>query len=96
MSLLNDLRTRLIDALWRTQARAGGLDSQSSVPVAAPVINTITCPHCGAALPTVMEEDCCVIFVYCPKCHEKIDVRQGDCCVFRSYGDSPCLHPIRS
>lgn len=96
MFLLSDLKTRLIEALWRTRTPAGAIDSRSSLPVAAPVINTITCPHCSAALPTVMEEDACVIFMYCPKCHEKIEMRQGDCCVFRSYGESPCPHPIRS
>lgn len=58
-----------------------------------PVINTITCPHCAADIRELMEHDACVIFLYCPTCHSKIEMRPGDCCVFRSFGVAPCPHP---
>ena len=56
------------------------------------VVNILTCPHCRAAIRAVMESDAWVIFLYCPECHERIDMRDGDCCVFRSYGERPCPH----
>ena len=59
------------------------------------MVNPISCPHCGAVTVEVMDEDVCVIFVYCPACHERIDMRPEDCCVFRSYGQHPCLHSVK-
>lgn len=71
-------------------------DSEANANPAPPIINTIRCPHCEAAVSELMEYDACVIFVYCPKCHSRIDLRPGDCCVFRSYGSTPCPHPQTS
>lgn len=57
--------------------------------------NPITCPHCAATVPEIMDEDEWVIFIYCPACHEKIEMKTGDCCLFRSYGQNPCFHPAK-
>ncbi|MGM0506055.1 MAG: GDCCVxC domain-containing (seleno)protein, partial [Bacteroidota bacterium] len=32
----------------------------------------------------------CQFFWQCPTCDEVIRPKQGDCCVYCSYGDHPC------
>lgn len=89
---------RLLSLLGKARAReiSGSAASEATASPSPPVINTITCPHCEAAVRELMEYDACVIFVYCPTCHRKIEMRAGDCCVFRSYGATPCPHPVKS
>lgn len=82
------------------EARAHGIASSTASDATdnppPPVANSIRCPHCDATIRELMEYDACVIFIYCPACHRQIDMRPGDCCVFRSYGAAPCPHPVRS
>jgi len=52
---------------------------------------TITCPHCGTAKQEQMPVDQCVFFYECAGCHQVLRPKAGDCCVFCSYGSSPCL-----
>ncbi len=49
-----------------------------------------TCPECGAIETVEMPEDQCVIFRQCATCEAGIRPKKGDCCVFCSYGDTPC------
>jgi hypothetical protein len=37
-----------------------------------------------------MPTDACVVFHDCPACHARLAPKEGDCCVFCSYGDAPC------
>jgi len=52
--------------------------------------STITCPHCGYQKTEVMPTDACQIFYTCTNCGEILRPKQGDCCVFCSYGDVKC------
>jgi len=52
--------------------------------------STITCPNCGYAKKETMPTDACQWFYECTSCHEVLKPKQGDCCVFCSYGDVPC------
>ncbi len=52
--------------------------------------STITCPRCGAAKPEIMPTDACVFFYECTGCGERLQPKDGDCCVFCSYGSVPC------
>jgi hypothetical protein len=52
--------------------------------------STITCPFCGSQHTETMPKDSCVIYYECPSCHEVLRPKQGDCCVFCSFGDVPC------
>ncbi|MFD2531262.1 GDCCVxC domain-containing (seleno)protein [Gracilimonas halophila] len=52
--------------------------------------STITCPLCGNKASEAMPEDSCHFFWECPGCGEIIKPKQGDCCVFCSYGDADC------
>ncbi|WP_366871090.1 GDCCVxC domain-containing (seleno)protein [Gracilimonas sp.] len=52
--------------------------------------STISCPLCGNQASETMPEDSCQYFWECPGCGEIIKPKQGDCCVFCSYGDIDC------
>jgi hypothetical protein len=55
---------------------------------------TITCPHCATETPAVMPEESCQFFWDCPACGNVLRPKPGDCCVFCSFADTPCL-PVR-
>lgn len=52
--------------------------------------STLTCPICSHAETSTMPEDACVIVYDCPACGARLTPKDGDCCVFCSYGDAPC------
>ncbi|WP_441000378.1 GDCCVxC domain-containing (seleno)protein [Fodinibius sp. SL11] len=54
------------------------------------LISEIICPNCGKQTKETMPEDSCQYFWGCPRCGELLKAKQGDCCVFCSYGDHPC------
>jgi hypothetical protein len=54
------------------------------------VESTITCPHCGTAKSEAMPTDACQFFYQCTGCGERLRPKEGDCCVFCSYGCVPC------
>lgn len=52
--------------------------------------SVITCPSCGASLTETMPANACQFFWECPTCHAIARPKQGDCCVYCSYGSIPC------
>lgn len=52
--------------------------------------STITCPACGFAKSETMPTNACRFFYACEGCGAMLKPRQGDCCVFCSYGSVPC------
>lgn len=50
----------------------------------------ITCPACGARAEEEMSMDACIFFYECRQCHQMLRPRQGDCCVFCSFGSARC------
>ncbi len=52
--------------------------------------STITCPECGHERTETMPTDSCRWFWECPNCGVVLRPKEGDCCVFCSYGDVPC------
>lgn len=50
----------------------------------------ITCPHCATAKVEPMPADACQVFYECSSCGAILRPKQGDCCVFCSYGSVPC------
>ena len=50
----------------------------------------ITCPHCGHRKKEMMPVDACQYFYECEKCKQVLKPKQGDCCVFCSYGSVKC------
>ncbi len=62
---------------------------------AVTLLSIITCPHCGAAKAEIMPEDACQWFYECTSCKTMLKPKDGDCCVFCSYGSVACP-PIQS
>ena len=52
--------------------------------------STLTCPMCAAKTTETMEVNACRYLYPCPSCGVLLRPREGDCCVFCSYGDVPC------
>ena len=52
--------------------------------------STITCQYCGHRHTEAMPTDFCQFFYDCKGCAELLRPKQGDCCVFCSYGTVPC------
>jgi hypothetical protein len=52
--------------------------------------SAITCPHCGFARREEMPIDACRFFYECVRCGVRLRPKDGDCCVFCSYGSVPC------
>jgi hypothetical protein len=52
--------------------------------------SVLTCPHCGVSKAETMPTDACQFFYRCTGCGELLKPKQGDCCVFCSYGSVPC------
>jgi len=50
----------------------------------------LTCPQCGHAELLEMPSDRYVVIAECSKCKTMLKPEKGDCCVFCSYGDTPC------
>lgn len=52
--------------------------------------STVKCPYCGHKKLEAMPTDSCQYFYECESCGKLLEPKQGDCCVFCSYGTVPC------
>jgi len=52
--------------------------------------STITCPECGFKKAETMPSDSCQFSYKCLKCKTFLRPKEGDCCVFCSYGSVQC------
>lgn len=52
--------------------------------------STITCPNCGHSKKETMPHDACQFFYECENCKSVLKPKQGDCCVYCSYGNVKC------
>lgn len=50
----------------------------------------IACPCCDHRKIEHMPTDACRFFYECESCHTQLRPKEGDCCVFCSYGSIPC------
>ncbi len=50
----------------------------------------ITCPKCGHKKTETLPTDVCVIKYKCENCSEELTPKEGDCCVFCTYGTHKC------
>lgn len=53
-------------------------------------ISVIKCPFCGFEKEEIMPVDACQFFYECTNCEKIIRPKEGDCCVFCSYGTVKC------
>lgn len=61
--------------------------NQSGVPAR---VSALRCPACDTMSEEIMPLDACLYFWNCPACDTRLSPKQGDCCVFCSYGTVPC------
>ena len=55
------------------------------------IVNSdIKCPKCNFIKLERMPIDNCLIIYNCEQCHKTITPKEGDCCVFCSYGTISC------
>lgn len=52
--------------------------------------STITCPNCGHSKKETMPHDACQFFYECENCKTVLKPKQGDCCVYCTYGTVKC------
>ena len=52
--------------------------------------SVIKCPECGFEKEEKMPTNSCQFFYECTKCKTILHPKQGDCCVFCSYGSVRC------
>lgn len=52
--------------------------------------STFTCPICGHRKMETLPADRCIMEYTCENCKTSIKHKEGDCCVFCSYGDVKC------
>jgi len=57
---------------------------------AVTLVSTLACPVCGRRETETMPTDACRYVYQCRGCAALIKPKPGDCCVFCSYGDTPC------
>lgn len=50
----------------------------------------VTCPECGYRQEAEMPVNACQFFYRCVGCGTLLRPKEGECCVFCSYGDVPC------
>ncbi|MFC4870449.1 GDCCVxC domain-containing (seleno)protein [Negadavirga shengliensis] len=53
-------------------------------------LSSVTCPKCGYMKEERMPVDACQYFYECESCKTFLKPKQGDCCVFCSYGNVKC------
>lgn len=53
-------------------------------------LSVITCPVCEHMAEESMPEDACAFFYECKNCKTILKPKNGDCCVFCSYGSEKC------
>ena len=53
-------------------------------------LSTIACPHCGHRKEETMPVDACQFFYDCEGCGRLLRPKDGDCCVFCSFGSVAC------
>jgi hypothetical protein len=54
------------------------------------LLSTITCPSCAFSKAETMPTDACQFFYECEGCGAILRPKDGDCCVFCSFGSVPC------
>ena len=54
------------------------------------IYSTLSCPHCQHQATEEMPTGYCQYFWDCPHCHKQLKPKEGDCCVYCSYGSVKC------
>jgi hypothetical protein len=66
------------------------LNEQKSNRMEIQLKSEITCPNCGHKKVEDMPTNACQFFYECENCKTVLKPKEGDCCVYCSYGTVPC------
>lgn len=55
-----------------------------------PLMSVVTCPKCQHSSEEIMPEDVCQLSYTCKSCKTELHPKDGDCCIFCSYGSRKC------
>lgn len=80
-AIINHYRNRLHNSCCTTEVENGKEIQLKSI---------ITCPKCGHKKEETMPTDACQYFYDCENCKQILKPKQGDCCVYCSYGTVKC------
>ena len=69
------------------EANVAEADSQEELIAETSII---TCPHCDFEKEETLPTEICLITYTCSNCEKVLHPKQGDCCVFCSWGDHKC------
>lgn len=67
-----------------------GSPGEDGWPDGVALRSVLRCPHCAGDEELEMPVDACRFFHECAHCQRLLRPRDGDCCVFCSYGSLPC------
>ena len=72
--------------------KAAQMVQQLGAPIIGLVENMshVTCPECGNKSTEVLPTDVCAIIYTCENCKTELTPKDGDCCVFCTYGTHKC------
>ena len=76
------------DVISTASTAEGSLDS--SKVLSPNETSIIKCPYCGYKKKEQLPTDVCLISYDCDNCKKTLHPREGDCCVFCTYGDHKC------
>jgi hypothetical protein len=79
-----------VDRGFDLARKASLQDCTGGIMIKIVLESEITCPTCDHRSPEVMPTDACQWFYECKGCHAILKPRQGDCCVYCSYGSVKC------
>lgn len=65
-------------------------ESRFEFDAAVTFTSILTCPHCGEQHVEIMAAYSCAVVFVCHGCGTTLRPREGDCCVFCTYGSAPC------
>lgn len=65
---------------------------ESNISQKITISSIISCPKCGFDKEENMPINSCQFFYQCTKCDELLRPKDGDCCVYCSYGSIICPH----
>jgi hypothetical protein len=76
--------------LRRSRARRQYNGKKASQEALVKLQSTIRCTICGQQKTEEMPVNACRFFFDCESCGARLKPKEGDCCVFCSYGDVLC------
>ncbi len=84
-------RLETLDELWLLSVKLiNSKKVKTSEKIEMEHKSTITCPECSSKTEETMPTDSCIFFYECRNCEKLLKPKQGDCCVFCSYGSEQC------